>query len=155
MKGSEYREAILVVLAGNDGKVSRQEALTGVINLLETYAEDSLVSLSDRDYECEPSGMIRWEHRADTEIRKMRDDGSLKEVADSGRGYWELTTKGFDEAERLLNAQSPPTTQEQRIAKLEWQVAALEATLAGWRGIQKEVAINLRKAINALESKES
>ena len=167
LPGIAYRQAILLALSDMpDRRGSSRDVLDAVEKILAGRLRPS-------DYEREPKGMIRWVHRVHTQRNLLvHEEGLLKN--DSPRGIWELAEgfrvyridladhrkltsgkEGGKEQEVQNEEGEDLTTQEQRIAELERRVAELEAALAGWRKMQTEVAVNLRRAVNALEGKGS
>jgi len=90
----EFRPYILKALLA--GKLPAKEVIRQI---------GMVVPLKPMDLEKRKSGQTCWENNVQWTRQQLVNEGLLKPVEESGRGYWELTAAGIEEAKKLIAAE--------------------------------------------------
>jgi hypothetical protein len=87
---SAYNQSVMEAIYELGGRAQASD-------VLEVVEKNMKGLLTDVDYQCIPSGDIRWDKTAQWARRQLVIDGLLK--SESPRGVWELSSLGLQEIE--------------------------------------------------------
>jgi len=95
VSGDTVEKTIIKVLGEFGGRASRDNVLRGVREIIKEFE-------SPYYQQVEPNGNhIRWKHRVDSARMRLVSRGFIKKSSESGRGFWELTEKGWEFYEHI------------------------------------------------------